>query len=99
VTVTDSVAANSTAGGIGFIVQSSAAHSAATLVLTHVATAANDIGVAAIGSNATVRLGQSTVSGNGTGYEIAGGAIASYGDNYIDDNGTNVGGLGNASKR
>jgi hypothetical protein len=99
VTVTDSVAANSTAGGIGFIVQSSAAHSAATLVLTHVAAAANDIGVAAIGSNATVRLGQSTVSGNGTGYEIAGGAIASYGDNYIDDNGTNVGGLGNASKR
>jgi hypothetical protein len=47
-----------------------------------------------------VRLAQSTISGNQTGYSVSGGAVlTSYGDNYIADNATNTGALGTISKQ
>jgi hypothetical protein len=46
-------------------------------------------GLAADGAGATVRVGDSVITGNGTGVTIANGAtLASYGDNYNDGNGT-----------
>jgi hypothetical protein len=86
--------------GWGFVVQSSAGHSVSTLVLTRITASGNGVGVEAFGANATLLLAQSTVTANNTGYEAtSGGVITSYRDNIIDDNGTNAGTLGSASKQ
>jgi hypothetical protein len=97
VAVSDSAASNNS--GDGFAAQSAAGHSVLSLVLTRATAAGNQIGVDAIGTNANVRLAQSTVTGNVTGYSIGGGTVVSYGDNYIDDNGGNTGALGGAAKQ
>ena len=69
-------------------------------MLTRSVAIGNSLGVHAIGTNATLQLAQSTVTGNMTGYRTdSGGVISSYGDNYIDDNGANIGTLGPASKQ
>jgi hypothetical protein len=95
--VTDNIAANHRTG-TAFFVQSSAAHSVATLTLTRITAVGNSVGVEANGTNSTLRLAQSTVTGNSTGYSaIASGAVLSYGDNYIDANGSNSGSLGSAT--
>jgi hypothetical protein len=40
----------------------------------------------------TVRLGNSVVTGNKTGANVvAGGTIETYGDNYLDGNGSEIG--------
>jgi hypothetical protein len=104
VAVTDSVAANN---NVGFAVYSETGHSVSSLVLTRATAAGNVIGVrASTGSAgesrqlATVRLAQSTVTGNLIGYEaLASGVILSYGDNYIDVSAANVGTLGSATKQ
>jgi hypothetical protein len=97
VAVTDSVSSNSAAGA-GFSVGS--ATSVASLVLTRVTAAGNSFGVAATDTHATLRLTQSTVTANATGYLTSiGGTIFSYGDNTIDDNGSNSGTLTAASKQ
>jgi hypothetical protein len=99
VAVTDSVASNNLSG-VGFLVQSAAAHSLTSLVLTHTTAAGNLTGVVASGTNATLRLAQSTITGNTSGYvATSGGVIASYGDNYIDDNTSNTGSLGSTVKQ
>jgi hypothetical protein len=96
--VTDSLASNS-AGGTGFIVQSAAGDSVGNLVLTRTTVSGNAIGVAATGTNATIRLAQSSIIHNAIGFSISGGSVLSYGDNIIDDNGGNAGALGSASKQ
>lgn len=98
--VTDSTAANSgiTRTGVGFIVQSAPGHSVSSLVLTRDTVSNNLVGIEAVA--ATLRLTQSTVTGNGNGFQITnGGVIFSYGDNVIDGNGPNLGTLTSASKQ
>jgi hypothetical protein len=91
--------ASANANGHGFLVQSLAGHSPTTLVLLRSTSSNNFDGVEASGTNATLRLAQSSVWGNNTGFTVVSGAAAlSYGDNSIDRNGGNTGTLGNASK-
>ena len=46
-------------------------------------------GVLADGASATVRIAQSSITGNTTGWDNGGTAnVQSYGDNYIDGNGS-----------
>ena len=93
VTVTDSVAAGNF---IGFeIVAPGSAAAASTLTVVR-SVVANNVGIGsgtglvADGANATVRLGQSTVTGNDIGWRATGGALLqSFGDNYIAGNGDN----------
>jgi hypothetical protein len=78
--VTDSVAANNS---IGFKVESNVSHAAIKLSLTHAAASGNSVGLE-VDENTTLWLAQSTLSGNAAGFAIAsGGAIMSYGDNYL----------------
>jgi hypothetical protein len=82
--VTDSVAANNSTG---FSVQSNAGHAVISLSLTHTAASGNSLGLQ-VGANATLWLAQSTLSGNLPDFAISpGGAIMSYGDNYLVDPG------------
>jgi hypothetical protein len=92
-TVSDSVAAGN--GSAGFYSSSLSAGTAPTsLMVTHSVSANNGTGVFSIGTGAIVRLANSTVTGNASGWQaVSGGVISSYGDNYIDGNGTNTGSL------
>jgi len=95
--LTQSIVANNSAEGVMAYGTNNATTS---LALTQSAVVGNDTGVMAYGTNTTMRIAQSTVMRNGTGYWVGAGAvILSYGDNYIDDNGGNYGALGSASKR
>jgi hypothetical protein len=97
VAVTDSIAAN---GGTAFLVVSGAGHPAVDLSLTRTTIAGNSAGVVATSANTTVRLSQTTIVANATGYSIGvGGTIFSYGDNTIDNNGSNTGTLTAATKQ
>ena len=105
--VTDSVAANNLTdfpNSGGFYIGSYNG-GIVTLTLTRSAAVGNYLGVSADGTNGTanptLRISQLTVIGNTIGYKnsSSGGAILSYGDNYIEDNGSNVGTLGSASKQ
>jgi hypothetical protein len=101
-TVTDSVAANNVSGGngTGFLVQSAANQSVATLAVMHSSAIANSFGISAFGANTTLVVGQSTVTGNTTGYSASsGGIIDSYGDNNIFINGANMGSLSLVTKQ
>jgi hypothetical protein len=90
VAVTDSVAANN---GSAFTVSSAAGQSVTALTLSRTTVAGNGTGALAAGTG-TLRLAGSAVTGNTTGYAAqAGGTIFSYGDNTIDANGGNIGGL------
>jgi hypothetical protein len=97
VTVTDSASGNNS--GDGFVVQTNAGHSVISLVLTRTTVAGNHIGIEATATNANVRIAQSTITGNTTGYDNNGATITSFGDNYIDDNGGNTGMLNTATKQ
>ena len=94
---------DSTAGNndFGFSAQSAPVQSVTELMLTRAtAIGNNNTGVVASGTNGLVRLAQSTITANTTGYAIvAGGAMLSYGDNYIDSNGSNSGSLAPATKQ
>jgi hypothetical protein len=97
VAVTDSVIGNS--DGEGVEVQSLLDHSVTTVVLTRTTVSGNTVGVRAFNANATLRLTQSTVTGNAVGYDEGAAVIFSYGDNVIDDNGSNSGTLTAAPKQ
>jgi hypothetical protein len=100
VAVNDSVAAHSSAGGgFGFGALSNAGTSITNLVLTRVKATGNDTGIAALGATTTLRLAQSAVTGNAHGFGILLGTILSYGDNTFDNNGSNTGSLGGATKQ
>jgi hypothetical protein len=89
VAVTDSVVSDSF---IGIEVASSAGHSVANLSLTHILAVGNGGGIIAQGTNATLWLAQSTITGNSFGYNAnTGGIINSYGDNYFVANPNNGG--------
>ena len=98
--VTDSVAANN--GSQGYFVESSSAHSVSNLSLTHSMAEGNGTGVQANGPNSTIWLAQSTVTGNGIGFDdnAGTGVIKTYGDNYLQAaNGSNSGTLSNATRQ
>jgi hypothetical protein len=93
--VVDSVAANN--GSQGFFIETSG--SAINLSLTHTLTEGNGIGVQATGTNATIWLAQSTVTGNTTGFNASSsGVINTFQDNYFTNNGPNTGSLTNVGK-
>lgn len=84
--VTDSKAANNV--GAGFAVASSPGHPVTNLTVVRSLAANNGTGLIANGANATLRLLQSTVTGNTTSWSASsGGVLRSYGDNTIDGNG------------
>jgi len=85
-TVVDSVAANN--GASGFVVSSFSGSALTRLNVIRSVTASNGTGLTVGSSFAHLRVAESTVTGNTTGWSAIGGAsIASYGDNYIDGNG------------
>jgi hypothetical protein len=95
--VMDSVVSNSF---IGIIAGSSSGHSVINLSLTRTLAVGNGGGVTAQGTNANVWLAQSTITSNGTGYNVnTGGIINSYGDNYFANNPINSGILTGATKQ
>jgi len=97
VTVTDSVASNN--GSQGFFANSTAgAGGIVNMTLTRSLVVDNAVGVEAQGTNATIWLAQSTVTGNGSGYLASGGTLNTFGDNYIA-NGGNSGSLTPVSKQ
>ena len=95
--VVDSVAANN--GSQGFFVETTGS-AVSNLSLTRTLAEGNGAGVQATGSNATIWLAQSTVTGNsGHGFVAASsGVINSFGDNYFAANGPNTGSLTSVSK-
>jgi hypothetical protein len=96
VAVTDSTAANN--GLDGFAVQSAVNQSATNLSLTHVLIEGNKTGVA-VGSNATLWLAQSTLTGNTTaGFNNTGGTLNTFQDNYSTKNGSNTGSITTVGK-
>ena len=57
------------------------------LIIVRSVSANNGTGIVATGANSTVRVGQSTVAGNTSGWSITqGGILQSYGDNHVDGN-------------
>ena len=91
-TVSDSVAAGN--GGAGFLSDTGSGQAPISLMISHSVAANNNTGVFAFGVGATLRFANSTVTGNTTGWNAGnGGTIASYGENYIDGNGSNMGSL------
>jgi hypothetical protein len=92
VAVTDSVAANN---GSGFFVFSIASHSVTNLSLIRTAVVGSaNTGVKA-DATGTLWLAQSTITGSTLkGFETnSGGVIMTYGDNFLNANGSNVGSL------
>jgi Right handed beta helix region len=79
-TVSDSIAAGN---GIGFDLES---QSPSSLLLFHSVSANNGTGVQTGGPGATIRLANSAVSGNGSGWV---GVVLSDGNNTIEGNGAN----------
>jgi hypothetical protein len=95
-TAADSVAAGNS--GAGFKVNSNG--TGLSLMMFHSVAANNGTGITAQGNSATLRVGQSTVTGNASGWTaLLGGVIQSYGDNYINNNGPNTGSLTPGSKQ
>jgi hypothetical protein len=85
-TVADSVAANN--GGDGIQVVTSTPSSATSLTVVRSVVANNATGLSSQLTNSTLRVGQSTVTGNTVSWSIPGGGVLqSYGDNNINGNG------------
>ena len=89
IAVTETKAANNSANGI--VAFSTAGHSAVATMLDHFEAVNNSgLGVQANGPGVGILIGNSTVSGNGTGVSPVNGAIiGSYKNNSINGNGTN----------
>jgi len=96
VAVTDSVSSNNTS--FGFVVGSTAGHSVANLALTRVTATGNNVGIQSGGTNATLRIAQSTITQNATGYAVFA-PILSLGDNFIDGNAGNSGMLTSVARQ
>jgi Right handed beta helix region len=88
-TVSDSVAAGN--GQTGFWNTTQSGQAPTSLMVSHSVAANNSgFGVVAQGSGATLRLANSTVTGNTNGWGTStSGVVDSYGDNYIDGNAAN----------
>jgi len=85
-TVSESVSTNNVLSG--FQVSSTAGGAAASMMVVRSTAANNGTAGIRVGTNATVRLSQSTVTGNATGLQPAGGTLLSYSDNNVDGNTT-----------
>jgi hypothetical protein len=85
VSVFDSVAAHN--NGSGFLATSSTTRPA-RLTLMQSVSANNGTGLAASGSQAILRIGDSMVTDNLTGWLVSGGQVLSYGTNQVDGNGS-----------
>jgi hypothetical protein len=97
-TVSDSVAAGN--ANIGFYSLTLFSNAPTSVMVSHSVAANNGVGVEANGSGGTLRLANSTVTGNAAGWVVqSGGVLDSYGDNYIDGNGSNIGSLTSISKQ
>ena len=84
--VTDTVVANN--GRTGFFVISTSGSATTSLMLDRSVAANNGTGLSADGAPATLRVGQSTITGNTFSWSVANSAVLrSYGDNNIDGNG------------
>ena len=84
-TVYDSVVARN--GFAGIFALTSAIHSPTTVMVFHSVVADNAYGLRVDGVGATMRAGQTMVTGNGSGwFTINSGVLQSYTDNYIDGN-------------
>jgi Right handed beta helix region len=98
-TVSESIVSGN--GATGLVVSSQSVPT--NLMVFHSVAANNGIGIGAVGSNAAIlRLANSAVTGNKQGgWSVISfdGVIASYGDNYIDGNGQNLGSLTPISKQ
>jgi hypothetical protein len=83
------VSTSSFSGSSATAVVSQTQAGAATSVMVRNCSIANNLfGVAAVTTGAILRLAQSAIAGNGTGWFINnGGSLVSYGDNDIDGNG------------
>jgi len=80
-TISDTIA---TDGATGFEI-SAATNSTTNVVLVRSTAAYNGTGVSVAGTGATLRIGQSTITGNGIGW--TGTVLQSYGDNRVNGNG------------
>ena len=102
-TVTNSVASNNTNDGFSVQNNNTGANAGVTLTLTRSQASGNGAGLDALSANATIYVGQSTISDNGAAFQMQDGAqdgaIISYGDNYFDNNGAGSGTLGSAVKQ
>jgi Right handed beta helix region len=84
-TVVDSVATNHDVAGFEAI--TALGHAPTTLMVVRSVSANNNgSGVFASGSGATIRVTNSTLTGNNTGWVASGGVVQSYGNNSIDGN-------------
>jgi hypothetical protein len=84
----DSVAVAAGNCGVGFKVNSNG--TGLSLMMVRSVAANNNTGIAAQGNFATLRIGQSTVTGDTSGWTaLLGGAVQSYVDNKIDWNASN----------
>jgi hypothetical protein len=83
VTISDSVSANNASG----VVTNVLSGSVTVMVQDSVIANNSTNGVLSQTSNSTIRVTRSTITGNGTGWNIASsGVVLSYGDNNIDGN-------------
>jgi Right handed beta helix region len=91
-TVSDSIA---TGGNVGISVATTTSNASTTMTMVRSVSANNASGVGVSGPGATLRLANSTVTGNlSHGWSVgSSGVLSSYGDNYIDGNGSNAGSL------
>jgi hypothetical protein len=92
-TASESVAAGDRGGG--FFAFSNPGQAATTFTLFHSVATNNLIGIEADETNAILTAAQSMVTGNTFAGFVAenGGVVQSYGDNYFNNNGSNVGSL------
>ena len=81
-TVVDSVAANSSNNG--FVASAGSGTATASLMLIRSVAIGNGVGIHTSGNNATLRVSQSRIIGNTLAWDESGGAVRSYGDNYVD---------------
>src|SRR5262249_5832171 len=97
-TVSDSVAAGNAGAGIYSNTQSGAAPT--SVMVFHTVASNNGTGIAANGSGGTLRLANSTVTGNAVGWFVGSpGVVANYGDNYTDGNASTTGTLTSINKQ
>jgi hypothetical protein len=91
-TVSQSVAAGN--AGAGFVSITEPGQASTSLTVSNSVASNNSYGIATDGSGMPVlRLANSTVTGNATGWAVFSGPVYSYGDNYIDGNEINRGSL------
>jgi hypothetical protein len=96
--VSESVISNSaTTAGVAAI---STGNASAKVSLFHSVVAENITAMSAKGTGAIVYMAQTMITGNTHAWDIeAGGVLFSYGDNYVDNNGSNTGSLTTLTKQ